>query len=265
MVGVIVNADDFGLTDGVCRSILELLDQGAISSTTLMVAADGAVGRFRKFDARALAGRAGIHLQLTSGSPVSDHGLVGSIVDARNGRFLDPREGGHPDPEEVYIEWQAQIETGAEALGAGPTHIDTHHGMHRRPDLFEVYVSLAKEWNVPFRGAVGKLGDAIEGRCLPGTTALVREWSGRNLGPAALVEHFVAALAVRPAASVVEVICHPAYVDDELRSVSTLADARQGDHDSVLALRAAGWPERDGHYRSTFREEWPQPFAPESA
>lgn len=257
MVAVILNADDFGLTDGVCRGIHELLDAGAVSSTTLMVAAHGARERFRRFSVQSLGGRAGIHLQLTGGSPLSPVSDVPSLWDETTGMFRDPRKGNVPNPDEVRLEWQRQVEEGAAALGVAPTHLDTHHGMHRRDDLFEVYVEIARAWGIPFRGAVGDLGRAIRSRGLPGTVALVRAWSGAELGAAELVQHFEDVVAGAADENVVEIICHPGHVDDHLLAISSLAHARQVDYDGILALRRRGWPENAGHFRSSFAEVWP--------
>ena len=40
---LIVNADDFGLTDGVTRGILDAIRNGIVTSTTRMVNAPGAL------------------------------------------------------------------------------------------------------------------------------------------------------------------------------------------------------------------------------
>jgi hypothetical protein len=39
---VIINADDYGLTRGISKSIIELLEVNAISNTTIMICVDGA-------------------------------------------------------------------------------------------------------------------------------------------------------------------------------------------------------------------------------
>ncbi len=257
MTGVIINADDFGLTDGICIAILEMLESRSISSTTLMTAANGAIARFKRYRANELAGLAGVHLQLTGGHPVSPASEIPTLVDTRTGGFLDPRKGGAPDPSEVYLEWGRQIERASEALGAAPTHLDTHHGMHRRPELFEVYVALARELRIPFRGAVGEIAQEITRRRLPGTTALVRDWTGKDLTAEHLRKMVLRQAADHPSAGVIEVICHPGYVDDDLRAVSSLADPREQDRIGVVTLRSTGWPECDGLSMTSFGDHWP--------
>ena len=81
MVSIVMNADDFGLSDGICRSIMELFEADAISSTSLMTAAPGAKARLENWRVSQLKDRAGVHLQLTAGQPLSPLGEVQSLID----------------------------------------------------------------------------------------------------------------------------------------------------------------------------------------
>ena len=75
LLRIIVNADDFALTDGVSRGIARLMEMGAVTSTSVMTCAEGAKGRVRRH-AGTLRGRAGVHLQLTAGKPRLPGALV---------------------------------------------------------------------------------------------------------------------------------------------------------------------------------------------
>lgn len=68
---VIINADDFGLSTGVCKSILDLFESNAITNTSLMVAAPNAIHTISRWGGRNLLGVAGVHLQLISGLPLA--------------------------------------------------------------------------------------------------------------------------------------------------------------------------------------------------
>ena len=89
MRGLIVNADDFGLSPGVSRGILRAHWEGIVTSTTFMVnfpwAAEMA-GLLR----RAPRLGVGLHLNLTTGAPVLPPAEVPSLVgpDGRFGRSL---------------------------------------------------------------------------------------------------------------------------------------------------------------------------------
>ena len=110
---VIINADDFGLTNGVNYGIIDSFLYGITTSTTLL--ANGAA-----FDhAVELASEhpdleIGVHLNLTLGKPL----LPGADSISANGRFHTreyvQQHAASLDLDEVYAEWHAQIEKGAQ-------------------------------------------------------------------------------------------------------------------------------------------------------
>jgi len=247
MAYIIVNADDFGISDGVCRSILELLEAGAITGTSLMCAALGATERLNRWGASHLSGFAGVHLHLTGGRPLSPANEVPTLLDHKSGNFRDPRVGELPNLREVELEWRRQIEVAYTALGGSPTHLDSHHGVHRIPELFEIYVGLASELGIPVRGAGGEIGRRMRREGILGTVALVRDWSGKSLGADALRRMVNAVISEYPEEKVVEVVTHPGYNDDYLSAISSLSAAREDEHKSLLELARIGWPTVDGH------------------
>ena len=80
---MIVNADDFGLTAGVNRAIVEAHRDGVVSSTTIM--ASGAAFNDAVEAARALPRLSvGCHVVLTDGAPVSPPGAVDTLLAIRS-------------------------------------------------------------------------------------------------------------------------------------------------------------------------------------
>ena len=80
MKKLIVNADDFGLTNGVNRAIIEGHARGAITSATLMAnmpAFDAAVRLAKDHPSLGV----GLHFNITQGPPVADASRVGSLID----------------------------------------------------------------------------------------------------------------------------------------------------------------------------------------
>ena len=77
---LIVNADDFGLTAGVSRGILDAHRTGIVTSTTLLVNRAMPPAQIEELTASALG--VGVHLNLTLGTPVADPKRVPSLVDA---------------------------------------------------------------------------------------------------------------------------------------------------------------------------------------
>jgi len=106
---LIVNADDFGLTQGVSRGILEAGRTGIVTSTTLLVNREIPPAQLEELQASGLG--VGVHLNLTLGAPVSSPRRVSSLVDAE-GRFIrDAREAAaRASTDEARIELGNQID-----------------------------------------------------------------------------------------------------------------------------------------------------------
>src|SRR5207248_8041444 len=88
---LVVNADDFGLSTGVNRGILEAHAAGVVSSVSVLVNTPGwtdALRRLRDLGPAPGLG-VGLHLNLTMGRPVS---WGASLADARTGRFHTLRD-----------------------------------------------------------------------------------------------------------------------------------------------------------------------------
>ena len=250
---LVINADDFGLTDGICRAVTELMNARAICSTTLMLAADGAVDRCRAWNVRRLVGKAGVHLQLTGGSPVLPSNEVPTLVNGDTGRFRPKESLASVDPEDAAREWRAQILLAHEVLGARPSHLDSHHGAHHIPRLADVFIRLAMEFNLPVRDR-RTMQQLRPGTRLRGTDVVLYQWTARGLGSADLQNQLRDAIDGSSDADVLELVTHPGYSDDTLRRVSALNDLRDQDRASLLRLAASGWLEAAGLHLISFSE-----------
>ena len=69
---VIVNADDFGISSGVNRAIVEAFKRGLISSTTIMTNAEVFEEAVDLIFSENLHGQVGVHLNLTHGKPLTE-------------------------------------------------------------------------------------------------------------------------------------------------------------------------------------------------
>jgi predicted glycoside hydrolase/deacetylase ChbG (UPF0249 family) len=149
---LIVNADDFGWTDGVNRGIVEAFRNGIVTSTSLLAnGADFAGGVAAAKSAPGLG--VGVHLNLSDGAPVADRETVTSLLNDE-GLFAGGPESlllrrvrrGLP-LNEVEAEWDAQIQKVRDA-GIAPSHLDGHKHVHMLPGLFEIALRLAKRHNI---------------------------------------------------------------------------------------------------------------------
>jgi hopanoid biosynthesis associated protein HpnK len=145
---LIVNADDFGLTAGVNRAILELHQAGMLTSTTLMARAYTTTKAIRMACSTPTLG-VGCHVVLVDGDPVLPPKEIPSLVDVRTGRF-HPTLGaflkrlltGRIRAAEIEAEAAAQIAL-LQAAGVALDHVDTHKHVHMFPGVLKPVLSAA--------------------------------------------------------------------------------------------------------------------------
>ena len=238
---LIVNADDFNLTEGVTRGVLYGHQHGIITSTTVMVNLPG-LATSRDLVRQAPGLGLGLHVNLTLGAPVLGAGAVPSLVDAA-GRFVRDRErvGDVGVLAEIRAEAAAQARRFEEVFGRHPTHIDTHYHMHRLPRVLDAVLDVASDLGLPVRAVTPEMAVGIRRRGLPAPDRMVGDvgpdayWTPENL------------IGLMKAAEdgVTELMCHPGYADEAL-SISTYRAQREGELRALCdprvraALTAAG-------------------------
>jgi predicted glycoside hydrolase/deacetylase ChbG (UPF0249 family) len=170
---LIVNADDFGLTEGVGRAVLDAHRQGVVTSTSVLPvgpAFERTVGWLD--DAPALG--VGAHLCAVGEDPPLLSGAeIPTLVDPA-GRlraswrsFLPAMARGHIDPDDLRREFGAQLER-LVAAGRRPDHLDTHQNVHLWPAVWDVVAELGEAHGVravrvPRARAVGVVGVVVAG------------------------------------------------------------------------------------------------------
>jgi hopanoid biosynthesis associated protein HpnK len=152
MKRLIVNADDFGLTEKVNQAVADGHERGIITSGTLMangLAFDSAVALARAHPKLGV----GVHLNLTEGSPVSGPSSILSLVDGRGAFYVGPLALATKITQrkislaDVERELRAQIET-VLAAGVRATHLDSHKHVHLMPPIFDLVIKLAQEYRI---------------------------------------------------------------------------------------------------------------------
>ena len=151
---LIVHADDGGLCRSVNRAIIDSLNNGTVTSTSLMAPTP-------YFDeiAHQLSQMpdvdVGVHVTLncmyekSPWKPVAPPDAVPSLINA-DGFFHGTVENfaAHATPDDVKTEIRAQIVRFFE-LGLKPSHIDTHQGtIFLNLKFLEIYIELAREFNL---------------------------------------------------------------------------------------------------------------------
>lgn len=140
-------ADDFGLVEGVSRSILDLLAAERLSGTSVMANRPGAAALGRDLSGFGDRADLGLHLTLTLGRPLGPMPLLcptgefpafGALARrALAGGFLAGAARS-----ELEAEIARQIDAYAEAVGALPGHVDGHQHVHALPGIRGALMAL---------------------------------------------------------------------------------------------------------------------------
>jgi len=143
---LIINADDFGFSEGVTRGIVEAHTAGSVTSASIMANGidwDNAVRLARA--TRTLG--FGVHLNLVQGRPLL---RVPSLTDPETNEFYSlgllalRAVAGRIDRGELEAETRAQIER-VRGAGIPVTHLDSHRHAHALPAIFPVVARVARD------------------------------------------------------------------------------------------------------------------------
>jgi hopanoid biosynthesis associated protein HpnK len=263
---LIVNADDFGLTPGVNRAIVELHAAGVLSSATLMAraaATDEAVELARSTPTLGV----GCHVVLVDGESALEPNQIPSLIDPRTGgfyptlgTFLPRLLSGRIRAAEIEAEAHAQIAS-LQANGISLTHIDTHKHAHMFAAVLRPVLCAARSCGIralrnPFEPAWAVRAAASapwirrsEVRLLhwlePAFRRIAAEagftTSNGALGIAAtgtLDADAIRKLVQKLPAGTWELVSHPGYNDADLARVRTrLRASRENERAALAALK----------------------------
>lgn len=175
---LIVTADDFGISHGINRGVIEAHRDGILTSASLLVSRPAA-------EQAAAVGRAcpalsiGLHLDLDPDGP----------------------------PALVPAELERQLTRFVQLIGTAPTHVDSHHDVHRDPRVLPHVRAWARRIGVPVRGYSR----------IRHFSKFYGQWGGEShpeqIGVAGLLRLLDAAFADGGGGGVTELTCHPGYVE----------------------------------------------------
>lgn len=284
---LIINADDFGLTPGVNRGIVETHGHGIVTSATLMANGDAfedAVQLTQSSPGLSI----GCHVVLVDGVPLLPASQVSSLVagqDPSGPRFRDGISGfawraltGQLDPEQIEAEATAQIHK-LQSAGIAVSHVDTHKHTHLFPRVLRPLLraargcgvravrnpfehlrpasvlSLPKLWIrsgpvAAFHGLHGDFRRAVqqEGMITPdGIVGLVVT--------GVLDEQLFRSITQNLPQGTWEFVCHPGYNDQRLQAVRTrLRESRARELQILTSSDTRDWLARAGIELISYRD-----------
>ena len=259
---LIINADDFGLTAGVNRAIVEAHENGAVSSATLMANGRAFAQAVSLAQSTPRLG-VGCHVVLVDGAPLLPPTQVHSLLDRSRNSDADPRfrEGiskfgalamlGRLADDEIEAEATAQIRK-LQASGISVTHLDSHKHTHLFPRVLRPLLRAAKTCGVR---AIRNPFERIQGSQLAASPSLWRRWAEvgvlRSLArqfreavqqagiatpdgtlaivaTGALDERLLRLMVEKLPEGTWELVCHPGYNDADLQGIRTrLRESRE--------------------------------------
>ena len=221
---LIIHADDFGMAHSVNRAILEALENGWVTSASILVPCPWLPEVARWAQAHPQADL-GIHQALNSEwadfrwGPVSSKDKVPSLRDSQGYLpLLESQVARQAKPAEVEVELHAQIDR-ARSMGIPLSHLDTHMGaLLGTPELIQVYRKVAQEYYLPIPLKRAKNSDQLR---LTASESLVD--AVLQITPGVPPDQWLKTYEniLQPLGpGVYELIVHLAYDDDEMRGAT---------------------------------------------
>jgi len=252
---IVLCADDYGISPAINVAIRDLIVRGRLNATSVMVAAPS----FNRFEAAALDAlvastqRAAIGLHFTLTAPFRP--LSQGFAPVRDGTFLPLSRAlmagllGRFSADALAAEVRAQIAAFRSAFGRAPDFIDGHQHVQIFPQVAEAVLTVAKEqapgaWLRQCGRTTGAaaqwtnpkalLLDVLSRRFRQRAAALGVRTNPAFAGAytfrddADFARMFPAFLDGLPDGSVV--MCHPGFVDDELKRLDPLTTLREREY-----------------------------------
>lgn len=225
---LIINADDLGLWPSVDAGIMQAWQAHAISESSVLANSPRLPEILRA--ARESGLPVGIHLNLTHGLPLSDPADIPDFVTPQ-GTFM--KRVLWPDKlpiEQIRLELRSQLAWVLQS-GCRPTHLDSHHHIHRYPEIFAVTLECARELGVPVRAIDAAMRDALRQSGIVTTDHFSMDFYGEQATVATLIR-----LVEECPGGTLEIMTHPGHTDTSLPS-----SYREERERELAALCAPAW------------------------
>ena len=205
---LIINADDFGMSEEINLGICRAFSEGVITDTSILIRSPYASSGMQMANQINMA--IGLHIDFFS--PFVKACTHDFGPDSKFYTLLHEREFEHryiqffTCAELICIrnEIRNQIKLFKEIVGTLPTHLDYHFGLHYLPEVMSLYLTVAEEYKLPVRWGSMYAGSRPA-----------------SLAPDNLCDHFrglkegsldlLLQMLNLPWDGVMEFVCHPGY------------------------------------------------------
>ena len=239
-------ADDYGMTEGVSRGILDLARMGRVSAASAMTSMPDWPRASQDWRTTAPTASLGLHLNLTLGTPLGPMPRF-----APTGRFPTighlARRTDLPR-DEIAAEFGLQIKAFTSSVGCAPTHVDGHQHVQVLRGIREPLFRALREAGLaglPIRDSADRLYRLVRRPCMSKALSvafLARGFASEaqaaefrvndgfagfsNFDAAADAERVFCRYLTAPGSKHL-VMCHPGHVDAALRALDPVTDARE--------------------------------------
>ncbi|MCC0651356.1 MULTISPECIES: chitin disaccharide deacetylase [unclassified Clostridioides] len=242
MTKIIINADDFGYCEAVNYGIISAHNNGIVKSTSMMANMPGVEHGVKLLkENRDL--NCGVHMTLSCGRPLLSN--LKTIVD-KEGFFIRRITDEiikKMDYDEIYEELCAQIER-VKGLGIDISHLDSHHHIHTLVNLKPVIEKIVNKYNLPIRG--GFEYDLEYSKIVP----LIDSFYKENVSE----EYFTKNIEEIMKYDVVDIMSHPAFLDDYILNSTSYAIDRTKEHKILTSKKVKEFLRENGLVISSYRD-----------
>lgn len=217
MSKLIINADDFGYCEAVNYGIISAHRNGVVTSTTIMANMPGFEHAIELLKDNKNLG-CGVHMTLSCGKPINNN--LTTLVNENNTfhRYITEDIIDKIDLDEVYEELCSQINKVKNVVDI--SHLDSHHHIHTLKGFEQVISSVLKKYDLPIRGGF-EYNNNYEKQI-----KLVDSFYSEQVS----YEFFKENRDILTKYDVVDIMTHPAFLDDFILNSTSYAINRTKEH-----------------------------------
>ena len=262
MVKLLVEADDFGITESTAYGIIRGITEGIIRNTGLfanMPHAEKCAELIRRY--RSTGACFGMDFNVVSGRPVSRPEEVPSLVHA-DGTFImsgeqmkkmkdykDPMHMAEVYPyDEVERECRAQVEKFIELTGDKPGYLHGHSLM--TPNYWKAVQKMGERYEIPVSMDTLQANHVFQVPC---------DWTPRPFPVEAQMQTNVEENLMKVLPQILDhevsaFICHAGFMEEELNQYTTYTMIRTKDLAAMVSPRVRGFLEENHVELITYRD-----------